>query len=388
MDLSEHSLDRLIGLIYEALEEPERWHEVYEELAKAIGAKSLHMLALDKRHGTLSYSDGANLPVHGELAYMQKYRFIDPRLALILERPLHDWLHCHEQLDEEYVASSPFYQEFLIPYDRRFVTACKLVDSGDATVILAIMRGAAEGPLPAASVAFLDRLLPHLARSCRLGVRNFIYSTQALVGHTLVNKLRQPVILVTGDGEVVHVNESARRLLATTELVRVENGTLRMAQPQQEEFLRTCTRLERDMKTGVKAAGDQLFHTLPVMGATAPGGFGAERLYTFISMLAPQDVMGTFGLRPIVMLFFYHPDSAPAIDSALLYAAFGLTPAECRVATLLAEGLPVKEIAAQLGTRQDTVRKQLHAIYHKTATNRQPELIRLLLHLPHNAVQA
>ena len=38
-------------------------------------------------------------------------------------------------------------------------------------------------------------------------------------------------------------------------------------------------------------------------------------------------------------------------------------------------------------TQHETVRKQLRAIYEKTDTNRQPELIRLLLHLPHNAVR-
>lgn len=66
---------------------------------------------------------------------------------------------------------------------------------------------------------------------------------------------------------------------------------------------------------------------------------------------------------------------------------FGLTPAECRIATLLAEGLPLKRIAEIQGTQHETVRKQLRSIYQKTATNRQPELVRLLLHLPHDAVR-
>jgi len=99
-------------------------------------------------------------------------------------------------------------------------------------------------------------------------------------------------------------------------------------------------------------------------------------------------VMGSFGLRPVVMLLFYHPESAPVIDSSLLYAVFGLTPAESRVASLLAEGLSLKEIAVEQGTKHDTVRKQLRSIFQKTSTNRQPELVRLLLHLPRDLVQA
>ena len=74
------------------------------------------------------------------------------------------------------------------------------------------------------------------------------------------------------------------------------------------------------------------------------------------------------------------------MDSGLLYAVFGLTPAECRIATLLAEGLSLKQIADAQGTQHETVRKQLRAIYQKTSTNRQPELVRLLLHLPQTSV--
>lgn len=387
MDLSDHSFELLVTLGYEAMESPSGWRRFYEALTAAIGAKSIHMLGIDKRHGTLSYSDGANLPVQGELAYMQRYRFIDPRLEIILQRPVYEWLHCHEVLDEDFVAKHPFYQEFLIPYDRRYLTACKVVDSSDAILILAVMRGAAEGPLPAESVAFLDRLMPHLARACRLGVKNFIYSTQALVGHTLVSKLRQPVVLMSSAGEVVHLNDSAQRLMHQTSLVRIEAGKLRLPAPQQDELLNKCMALEQALKTASDGApAAPRFHTLPVIDSCPAGGGRDERLYTFFSMLAPQDVMGSFGLRPIVMLFFYHPMSAPGIDSDLLYAAFGLTPAECRVATLLAEGLALKEIADALGTRHDTVRKQLRAIYQKTSTNRQPDLIRLLLHLPHNVI--
>jgi hypothetical protein len=36
----------------------------------------------------------------------------------------------------------------------------------------------------------------------------------------------------------------------------------------------------------------------------------------------------------------------------------------------------------------DTVRKQLLSIYQKTATNRQPDLVRLLLHLPATDVRS
>jgi DNA-binding CsgD family transcriptional regulator len=96
-------------------------------------------------------------------------------------------------------------------------------------------------------------------------------------------------------------------------------------------------------------------------------------------------VSGAFGLRPLVLLLFYHPESSPPIDADLLGIAFNLTPAEGRVSRLIGEGLSPKEVASQLGIQYETVRKQLQSIYRKTATNRQSELMRLMLHLPLNA---
>lgn len=387
MDLSEQSFQKFIGLVYEAAEDPGRWKALYQELQAALDVKSIHMLALDKRHGTLSYSDGANLPVQGELAYMQHYRFIDPRLPVILERPLGEWTHCHEILTDDEVARHPFYQEFLIPYDRRYMSGCKLADTPDATVIFVTLTGQAEGPLSTDRHAFLERLMPHLRRACRIGIQNFVYSSQALVGHLLVNKLRQPVILMTPGGDVMHTNEAAQDLLRSTSIVRVEAGRLQLPRRQLDALLRRCAELEQSLKMGPHAQAQAASQASQFASLQLQEEGGRESVYAFFTVLSPQAALGTFGLRPVVMLLFYHPRSAPAIDSGLLYAVFGLTPAECRIATLLAEGLSLKQIAQAQGTQHETVRKQLRSIYQKTATNRQPELIRLLLHLPHNAVQ-
>jgi DNA-binding CsgD family transcriptional regulator len=383
MDLSEESFQHLLERVYDAAEFPDRWRQVYDSIRQALGVASIHVLALDKRHGTLSYSDGSNLPVQGELAYMQHYRFIDPRTPVLLERPLGGWMHCHEVVSEEAAASHPFYQEFLLPYDRRYTSGTKLVDTPEATVVFSALSTAQQGPLSREQLAFLDRLMPHMRRACRIGLQNFIYSSQALVGHTLVNRLRQPVVLMTAGGDVMHVNQAANDLLRRTKVVAIEDGKLRLPQPSLDDLLRRCGLMEQGIKAG-QAGGSEPqggFQSLQVR--TAGGG----SVYAFFSMLAPQTVLGTFGLRPVVMLIFYDPDSAPAIDPSLLYAVFGLTPAEARIASLLAEGLSLKEIAQQQGTQHETVRKQLRSIYIKTSTNRQPDLVRLLLHLPNAAVQ-
>jgi DNA-binding CsgD family transcriptional regulator len=387
MDLSEQAAQHLLERIYDAAEFPDRWRAVYEGFRDALGVASIHVLGIDKRHGTLSYSDGANLPLDGELAYIQHYRFLDSSTPVLLERPLGCWTHRHEVISKEAAAHDPFFQEFLLPHDRPYSSGIKLVDTPDATVVFSALTTSAEGPLTAEQIAFIDRLLPHLRRACRIGLKNFVYSAQALVGHMLVNRLRQPVLLMSPEGGVIHTNAALKDLLRRTPVTGVRDGKLVLPQPHLDQLLRECAELEQEAKavpayTGAAGDAEPAFRSLRI-----PTTGGRDPLYAFFSLLTPRAALGTFGLRPVVMLVFYHPASAPAIDADLLHAVFGLSPAEARIASLLAEGLSLKEIASAQGTQHETVRKQLRSIYLKTSTNRQPDLVRLLLHLPHMAVQ-
>jgi DNA-binding CsgD family transcriptional regulator len=60
---------------------------------------------------------------------------------------------------------------------------------------------------------------------------------------------------------------------------------------------------------------------------------------------------------------------------------FGLTPAEARLASIMAEGANPEEAAEELHISRDTARNQLRAIFAKTTTHRQSELVALLSRL-------
>jgi DNA-binding CsgD family transcriptional regulator len=385
MDLSPEKYDEIVHLLYEAVAVPSGWPSFFTCLGQAIDANVLHMLAIDKKHGSLSYSDGYNLPVDGELAYIQKYGRIDPRAARIFQKAPGEWLHCHEVFDEAFVSRDPFYQDFLIPIGKRYVSGCKLVDDANVMVLFSALRGVGEQPLGPAEIQFLDKLLPHLTRAVRMQVQNYTFSTKALVGHALVNKLRQPVMLLTTDSSVVLANEAAGNLLASTSLVRISDGRLHLPTAYQGQFRSECERLEGLARNGIDTPEEVSTYRSIAITSSKHKGVVDETLYAFFTLLVPPKVSGAFGLRPLVLLLFYHPESAPVVDSELLSAAFNLTPAEVRVCRLLGEGLSPKEIASALGIQYETVRKQLQAIYRKTNTDRQSELMRLMLHLPLNA---
>ena len=60
-----------------------------------------------------------------------------------------------------------------------------------------------------------------------------------------------------------------------------------------------------------------------------------------------------------------------------LARAFGLTPAETRVALHLIDGGDIASCAHQAGLSPGTVRSQLKSIFAKTGVKRQSELVRL-----------
>lgn len=65
-------------------------------------------------------------------------------------------------------------------------------------------------------------------------------------------------------------------------------------------------------------------------------------------------------------------------------AVFGMTQSECQVASLLIQGKSLMQIANELAVSRTTVAFHLRHIFQKTRTNRQAELVSLLLqgHLP------
>jgi len=62
---------------------------------------------------------------------------------------------------------------------------------------------------------------------------------------------------------------------------------------------------------------------------------------------------------------------------AALAERFGLTPAEVRLASVIAAGGRLGDYAAQQGVSLGTVRTHLKAVFAKTGVHRQSELVRL-----------
>jgi DNA-binding CsgD family transcriptional regulator len=78
------------------------------------------------------------------------------------------------------------------------------------------------------------------------------------------------------------------------------------------------------------------------------------------------------------LLFVTSVVARKAPQPTLLEVLFDLTPAEAKVASLIANGRPVAAIAQRQGVAENTVRIHLKSIFAKTGVHRQAELVNLL----------
>jgi DNA-binding CsgD family transcriptional regulator len=85
------------------------------------------------------------------------------------------------------------------------------------------------------------------------------------------------------------------------------------------------------------------------------------------------------GARAMVIFSSLAPK--PPLSTNLLAGLFGLSPAEARLASIMAAGIDLQTAAEEMGVARDTARNQIKAIFAKTGERRQSELAELLAKL-------
>jgi DNA-binding CsgD family transcriptional regulator len=106
-------------------------------------------------------------------------------------------------------------------------------------------------------------------------------------------------------------------------------------------------------------------------------GRSAQR--PLIMNCVPVPVLSDDGPHSVLLLIDL--DATPLPSTSCLEQIFGLTRAEARLTLLLVSGKTLNEVAEMLNLSVATVRTQLRAVFEKTHTHRQAELVVLVSRL-------
>ncbi|MBA3941166.1 MAG: helix-turn-helix transcriptional regulator [Sphingopyxis sp.] len=352
--------DDLVDRIYECSVVPEAWPAVLDDVAGLAGSTGGLLFSARKALNWTASDSVADIFA----AYVNDGWFgkCSRRLCL-MSRDEPGFFVEHDFWNDDEISADPVYRDFFRPRGLGWSAGTGLqVPTGD-NIVFSVERAYSDGPVDRDSVARLNAIRPHLARSAlvsaRLQLKRAEGATEALAA------LQLPALLLRASGEVAEASPLAEAL--DGHLVWGAHGRLRLADKQADKALaQALALLDDDAGGGVRS--------FPVRDDA-----GQPQLVAHIIPIrrGAHDVFGDN--YALMLLVPVASDRAPS--AALMKSLFDLTLSEARVARGIASGETPEAIAADGDVAISTVRTQLRRVLEKTGCARQADLAALLVRI-------
>ncbi|WP_159917829.1 hypothetical protein [Pantoea sp. 18069] len=344
--------------LYDGIATPQRWQQGLLQVTAALGGGSAALVTLHRPTGLLSLDHAGTLLPDLEAGF-PAMQDVDPARAA---EPLLAAGHIY--VDHDYHGAAnlqrmPFYREFLIPHG---IGNYALLPAGSGTEYLhtlSVQREAGRKSFTLQERMLMRTMQPHLRHALNLRQQLRQQRTESLLLKSTLDALTFPLIVCSAQGRVVTSNAAGQKWLLAP-------GCPLPAQPAQ-----LSSRLHRLLEQAC--------------------GLGTETARAGALMLPDAGVLVTLPFTPaagvhwrdaLALVAIQGPQWRPAVPGTLLRALFGLTPAEIRlVHHLLQYDDPLPAVAEQLQLSLNTLRTQLRAVFQKTHTRRQSDLLRLMRQL-------
>jgi DNA-binding CsgD family transcriptional regulator/PAS domain-containing protein len=373
--LSATSVDSVISAVYGAASAKNPWEYALDGIADIFGLWGSQLLGLDKRQGSIICThEGGPATAQARLAYVREHHELNPRVRPSLTIGLDEWMHDHHHFDERFMGGHPFYRDFLAPFGGRYMSATKLIEDDRHVVMFAAMRGHGDVPLGPDEIDAMDRIKRHMVEALR--IQDHLRQTTPTTGIAgpILDQFTQPVMLIDEERRIVFRNAAAahclggsgplveqRGVLAT--MNRADNYALVLKLKSLE--LSSMDRRARPTRALVPLRGES---HLPVL--------------LFLQAIRPARTMYAFGHRALALVIVYDPSLTRGFDPQIVREAFGMTPAEARVAIGLAQGHSAADLADSYRVSVHTLRSQVQSVMRKPGTGRQADVVRILSGLP------
>ena len=366
-------IDRLLRKVYAAPIAPELWQEFLRETSTALGVANSALLGHDieaKSHPVFGrFGEGV---IQSADEYSAMYGEQDewtrrgaPRLKL-------DRVFLGTQVwpDAEFLRSS-FYNDFLKRFDMRSVACVGMGNFPKVFQTLTIFGTNTSPDFSSDQIEVLQLLLPHL-RVAMATTRHLRELESRLSGlEQAFSLLESALVLLDASGQVVLANDAARAILGQGKQLYLRKQQLVADGVNESTQLKGLVAKAMGTSGGKGTYGG---------GAMSVHRVGKKALQILVSPLRSEK--GVLPGGAVVAVFINDPERQPPIPTEVLGTLFGLTAAEARLAVTLMEGRSLSEASEVRGLSRETVKSQMSAVFAKTGTKRQGELILLLSRIP------
>ncbi|WP_150291531.1 helix-turn-helix transcriptional regulator [Sphingobium estronivorans] len=253
----------------------------------------------------------------------------------------------------------PRFREWLHKAGTGQIMGVDLHAPSGASVRLRVTRDMSWPDFGERELALIARLVPHLRIALNLHAR--LTSTQAerQVFSSAMEGLAVASFILARDGRILRRNAVADRML-------VEATALAERQGRLEPLLgAAAAALDRLLRNPPAAGEEQRLEIAVPDGQPLRG----------VARALPANA---YGDGASLALFLADPARVEGPDPESLRDRFQLTPAEAGLAVQLARGAALVDAARALDIAHNTARAHLRAIFAKTGTHRQGQLVHLL----------
>lgn len=357
-----------IEACYDAAFEFGRWPAALQELADSLGVTSCvirtrddtHPFRQDQRYLSHRRPDSTE---HAEFAALWLDRIEgapDPHAerARRLAKPVNNFTVEDEITTPEERKVLPYHQEIAVPGHREW-WACLEFAVRDRRWYLSMFRDTRRGRFETSEAGRFLALTSELSRIVSFAEKVW----DIAVGASLAafDQFNCPAVLLDSRGRVTQINRPADALFGPD--LAVHHGRIHAGDRASDSRLQALigtTIQEPSDPVVVERDGSPwlLAEAIPVTSFVHDLFNGGDVLLFFTNLAA---------------------EAAPADD--VLRHVFHLTPAEARLASRFAAGGGIEAVRADLAIGRETARTQLRAVFDKTGTRRQAELVALLSRL-------
>lgn len=351
--------DELVALCYECVMDESKWAELLERLLQASGRQQGALMLQFEQTDLVNISEVSRYDQALVEPYNQHYCYLDPGQHYMPQRPVGLWYHDFQDYGADAMRRSPYYQEFQRDHGLGNLSCIKLFENAESRMFLSLMTHADARRPDDWQQRLLERLAVHLTSASRLFER-VRHLQQSIAKRDLVlDSQPTPVWVLEGEGRVHYSNQAAASRMNQRDFPLFERNSGLHSRHEDARLQHLIHRAGG--RDGARCAG----------WLRLASGAALELLVTPL----PEDTpLAHAQAKPLVLLVLL--DQQPQMG--LLTDLFQLSPAEQKLALLLAQQLTPEACAEQLGLSINTVRSQLRTLFRKTGTSRQAELLSLI----------
>ena len=303
-----------------------------------------------------------------ETEYFKVYHHRDERGPRVRRLPDSKIVSIEDLYTDEEKRRSVAYNEMLARSDTGNCLQTRLDGPHGSRIVWTAADPVDDAGWTSQRVEMVARLLPHIRQyvRVRLALDNARAFGTTMAG--LLENTRCGVIQLDPRGRIVAVNARAHEMLRTGEGLSGARGCLHARLPGED------ARLQRLLARALpRFGGGGVSGSMTV----TPSVDSPPRLVLHVSPASAgrADLRAS---RVAAIVLVVEPEKRAVADPELVGDALGLTPAESRVAVMLAQGSTLQEIAIATGRSRGTVRWHLKQIFDKNGISRQVELVQLV----------